>query len=558
MDKINNLIKEIYSDTTQQAILTDKITTLLEAQKIKKTGTVHFTEKDIVLISYADSIKGENETPLQTMHTFAKKHLKDIFSAIHFLPFYPYSSDDGFSVIDYYAVNNAVGSWENIKELSNDFELMFDFVLNHISAKSQWFQKYLDNDEEFKNLAINVDPSTDLSMVTRPRALPLLTKFNKTNGKEVNLWTTFSDDQIDINFKAPDILFKMIEVLMFYVNSGAKLVRMDAIAYGWKEIGSTCIHLPQIHAIVKLFRAVLDKIAPETILITETNVPHKENISYFGNGNDEAQMVYNFTLPPLLFYTFITGNSNVLSNWAKTLTTSSKETTFFNFTASHDGIGVRPLEGILPKDDIQLLADVVLQNNGKVSYKNNSDGSKSPYELNITYVDALKKENDTDQMHAKRFIASQAIAMSLPGVMATYIHSLLGSHNYIEGLKQTGRNRTINREKLNITKINQALEDASSFRSLIFTNYIKLLKIRREQKAFSPTSSFEILDISSDLFCIKRTSKTQTIYAITNISDKDITFDLGINTTLKDIISKQEIAGSAINLSPYEILWLET
>lgn len=558
MDKINNLIKEIYSDTTQQAILTDKITTLLEAQKIKKTGTVHFTEKDIVLISYADSIKGENETPLQTMHAFAKKHLKDIFSAIHFLPFYPYSSDDGFSVIDYYAVNNEVGSWENIKELSNDFELMFDFVLNHISAKSQWFQKYLDNDEEFKNLAINVDPSTDLSMVTRPRALPLLSKFNKTNGEEVNLWTTFSDDQIDINFKAPDILFKMIEVLMFYVNSGAKLVRMDAIAYGWKEIGSTCIHLPQIHAIVKLFRAVLDKIAPETILITETNVPHKENISYFGNGNDEAQMVYNFTLPPLLFYTFITGNSNVLSNWAKTLTTSSKETTFFNFTASHDGIGVRPLEGILPKDDIQLLADVVLQNNGKVSYKNNSDGSKSPYELNITYVDALKKENDTDQMHAKRFIASQAIAMSLPGVMATYIHSLLGSHNYIEGLKQTGRNRTINREKLNITKINQALEDASSFRSLIFTNYIKLLKIRREQKAFAPTSSFEILDISSDLFCIKRTSKTQTIYAITNISDKDITFDLGINTTLKDIISKQEIEGSAIDLSPYEILWLET
>lgn len=557
MDKIKKLITDIYPDTKKQNIILTKITDLIDKNKTADKGKINFTEKDIILISYADSIKGKTSVPLKTMLTFAKEHLKGIFSAIHFLPFYPYSSDDGFSVIDYYAINEEVGSWSDIKDISCDFDLMFDFVLNHISAKSEWFKKYLASDPEFKNLAIDIDPKTDLKMVTRPRALPLLTPFTKDNGQQVNLWTTFSDDQIDINFKDPDILFKMIEVLIFYVNAGAKLIRMDAIAYGWKELGTNCIHLKQIHDVVKLFRAVLDKISPTTVLITETNVPHKENISYFGNNGDEAQMVYNFTLPPLLFYTFIKGNSEILTNWAKTLTTTSKETTFFNFTASHDGIGVRPLEGILPEDQIQILADVTINNGGKVSYKHNSDGTKSPYELNITYVDALKKEGDTDNLHAKRFLASQSIAMVLPGVMATYIHSLLGSHNDLVGLKETGRNRTINREKLDIDKINSALADKNSFRSLVFEKYMNLLKIRREQSAFSPSASFEILNISSELFCIKRTSERQTIYAVTNISNNNITFNLEINEHLNDLISRKEILDKNILIAPYEILWLE-
>lgn len=556
METIKHIVKNIYIDQTKQNKILDKIKDLLNNKKNTSIDEINFTEKDIVLITYADSILGKDQAPLQTMHDFTKNNLKNVFSAIHFLPFYPYSSDDGFSVIDYYAVNKDVGSWDDITSISRDFDLMFDFVLNHISAKSDWFAKYLEEDEEFKNLAIDVDPNIDLSMVTRPRALPLLSQFVKTNGKKVNLWTTFSDDQIDINFNDPDILFKMIEVLIFYVEKGAKLIRMDAIAYGWKEINTCCIHLPQIHAIVKLFRAILDIIAPDTILITETNVPHKENISYFGNGNDEAQMVYNFTLPPLLFYTFITGNCTTLSHWAKTLTTNTDKTTFFNFTASHDGIGVRPLEGILPETEINKLADTVLKNNGRVSYKQNSDGSKSPYELNITYVDALKKEGDIESVHADRFIASQAIAMAMPGVMATYIHSLLGSHNYLEGLEETGRNRTINREKLNIENIEKELNDPSSFRATIFNKYINLLKIRRKQPAFSPNADFEIIEIAPEIFCIKRYCKEQTLYAITNISDKKISFDLKIDGKLKDIISGKIIDSHNINILPYKIFWL--
>jgi sucrose phosphorylase len=162
-------------------------------------------------------------------------------------------------------------------------------------------------------------------------------------------------------------------------------------------------------------------VAPDVVIITETNVPHAENISYFGNGRDEAQLVYNFTLPPLLFYSFVKEDSTILSRWARDLHLPSSQNTFFNFTASHDGIGVRPLEGILPPEELQALIEIVNANGGKVSYKQNPDGTESPYELNITYVDAILA--DQNSTRADKFLASQAIQYVLPGVPATYILS---------------------------------------------------------------------------------------------------------------------------------------
>lgn len=285
-----------------------------------------------------------------------------------------------------------------------------------------------------------------------------------------------------------DVLGKMIEAMLFYVKQGATLIRLDAIAYLWKEIGTSCIHLSQAHDVVKLFRSILDQVAPHVIIITETNVPHEENISYFGDGRNEAQMVYNFTLPPLLFYSFVKEDATILCQWAKGLKLPSEANTFFNFTASHDGIGVRPLEGILPKAEIDRLTDIVHENGGNVSYKNNPDGSKSPYELNITYVDALLNKNaDTDTYHARRFLASQAIQFALPGVPAVYIHSLLGSHNWSKGVEHTQRFRTINREKLEADNVEAQLRDSESFRSRIFFPYTEMIRIRKNSPRFIRT-----------------------------------------------------------------------
>jgi sucrose phosphorylase len=557
--EVKRLLKKIYGDREGELAL-ERITPLIEkfpVQKSDKEG--YFSQEDVVLITYGDSLLRKGQVPLVTLHDFANTYVKDAISTVHFLPFFPWSSDDGFSVMDFSAIDPALGSWEDVVSIGRDFKLMFDYVVNHFSSKGQWFENYLAGKKGYLDFAMEVDPSTDLSQVTRPRALPLLSEYKKHDGSTVHLWTTFSADQIDFNFKSLDVLEKMIEVLLFYVQQGATILRLDAIAYLWKEIGTTCIHLNETHDMVKLFRSIFDVVAPDVIILTETNVPHQENISYFGNGRDEAQMVYNFTLPPLLFYSFLKEDTTVLTNWAKGLHLESASTTFFNFTASHDGIGVRPLEGILPPEEIDALAEVVKANGGQVSYKRNPDGSDSPYELNITYVDAILA--DPESTRAEKFLASQAIQYVLPGVPATYIHSLLGSRNWLEGVQQTGRARTVNREKLDAEKLVSELKDPESFRARIFFSYIDMIKIRKKQQAFHPNADFEILEIDPKVFAIKRYSQEQTIYALTNISSKDLSVTLAGNEIapqMTDLITGEQIDTDSITLKPYQYMWLST
>jgi sucrose phosphorylase len=527
---VKKILERIYGEADGE-IAYQRVISLVERSPIKESKKGgYFSQEDVVLITYGDSLLKEGEAPLVTLHNFANTHLKGAISNIHFLPFFPYSSDDGFSVQDFHAINPDLGSWDDVVAIGSDFELMFDYVVNHFSSKGEWFANYLAGKEGFVDLAIEVDPSTDLSQVTRPRSLPLLSKYKKHDGSTVHLWTTFSADQIDFNFKSLDVL---------------------------EEIGTNCIHLPQTHDMVKLFRAVLDLVAPDVIILTETNVPHDENISYFGNGRDEAQMVYNFTLPPLLFYTFVKEDSTALSEWARGLELESESNTFFNFTASHDGIGVRPLEGILSPSEIDGLIEIVTENNGQVSYKRNPDGSDSPYELNITYVDAIL--GDPDSKKTERFLASQAIQYVVPGVPATYIHSLLGSRNWLEGVKETGRARTINRAKLQVEEVLSELNDPDSFRSKVFFPYLDLIKVRKQQRAFHPNAGFEILEIDSKLFAIKRYSEDQTIYALTNISSQDVPVSLkghDIAERVRDLITGEKIGTESFSLMPYQFVWL--
>jgi sucrose phosphorylase len=557
LEEVERILERIYGKEKGNRAL-NRIRAMVDNfPVIQGRETGYFSQEDVVLITYGDTLSRPGETPLNTLYGFAHKYLQGSVSTIHFLPFFPFSSDDGFSVMDFFSINPELGSWKDVGRFKPEFELMFDFVINHVSAGGEWFQAYLKGKPGYEDFAIAVDPTTDLSMVTRPRALPLLSEFEKSNGETVHLWTTFSDDQIDFNYKSLDVLEKMIKALLFYVKQGATILRLDAIAYLWKEIGTSCIHLPQTHDMVKLFRAILNIVAPDVILITETNVPHKENISYFGDGTDEAQMVYNFTLPPLLFYTFAKEDAGVLSEWAKDLRLEPHTTTFFNFTASHDGIGVRPLEGILPDKEIDALAEIVKANGGQVSYKRNPDGSDSPYELNITYIDAILADKDSNQ--AQKFLATQAVQYALPGVPATYIHSLLGSRNWLEGVAQTGRARTINREKLEVEEVESQLNDAGSFRSRVFFPYLDLIKIRKKQSAFHPNASFEIMDIDPKVFAIKRQSKNQTLVALTNISSKPAPVsvkDSGLPDQVADLLTGEKFNIDAFELKPFQYLWL--
>ncbi|MBI5944923.1 MAG: sugar phosphorylase [Chloroflexi bacterium] len=516
------------------------------------------TEHDSILITYGDQVRSQNEKPLKTLNKFCKKYLSNIISGIHILPFYPWTSDDGFSVIDYRTVDSNLGDWDDVSPMQNHFRLMFDGVINHISAQSEWFKGFLRDDPRYRDYFIKVDGSPDLSQVVRPRAVPLLTPFQTPLG-EKKVWTTFSEDQIDLNFKNPEILLEILDVLLMYAERGATFLRLDAIAYLWKDIGTTCIHLPQTHRVIQFLRAALIEAAPHVHIITETNVPHADNISYFGDGTNEAQLVYNFALPPLTLHTFHTGNVRVLSNWAKTLTLPSDKTTFFNFLASHDGIGLNPARGILSDAEIDSLVDKTLEHGGLISHKHDADGSQTAYEMNINYFDALSNPNSDEplSLQADRFIASQAIMLSLLGVPGIYFHSLFGSRGWIEGVKLTGRNRTINREKCNFDKLQNELADENSLRSKVFVRYSQLLKARGNIPAFHPHGEQKILDVHPAAFAVERISPGGESRALClhNVSAKEITFATG-HVTAMDIFTDRLLQASTVKLEPYQILWM--
>ncbi len=513
-----------------------------------------FSERDVVLITYGDSVRREGEAPLQTLHQFAKRRLDGIISTIHILPFFPYSSDDGFSVQDFYAVNPSLGTWDDVEAIGQDFALMVDAVFNHMSAQSEWFKAFLADDPAYAGLFMTESPETDLSTVVRPRVSPLLTAFEKVNGETVHVWTTFSADQVDFDARTPETVLRLIDILLYYVEKGASVIRLDAIAYLWKIAGTSSIHLQQTHDVIKLMRAVLNVVAPHVILITETNVPHDENISYWGNGYDEAQLVYNFTLPPMLVHTLLNGDSGDLREWVNSLETPSDQTTFFNFTASHDGIGVRPVEGILTAAQVQALIDHTLAQGGRVSYKRNADGTDSAYELNITYVNAVIDLAEPIALQVKRFLVTQGIMLALAGVPAVYIHSLLGSMNDLEGLAELGHNRAINRHKLDHDALETALNDTGSFRHLVYTHYKQLIRIRASQQAFHPNAAQQALDVNNAaVFALLRGAEESRILALYNLTSQ--AQQVKIPYRGWDLIGGEIYDGTA-TLAPYAIVWL--
>ncbi len=529
------------------------------------------TEKDAMLITYGDQFSAPEQTPLQTLDAFLNDHLADAISGVHILPFFPYSSDDGFSVIDYKEVDPNLGSWDDISRLGQGYRLMFDAVINHISQFSEWFQRYRLDEAPFSDYFITVDTAEDLSQVVRPRTLPLLTPVETTNGTK-HVWTTFSSDQIDLNYANPQLQLEIIDVLLHYVEHGAELIRLDAIAFLWKEIGTPCIHLRQTHAVVKLWRAVLDAVAPNVLLITETNVPHKENISYFGDplpetgSTDEAQLVYNFTLGPLVLNAFQTGDACRISAWAATLKPPAPGATFFNFIASHDGIGVRPAEGILSVAEVQALVGQTLAHGGEVNYKDNPDGSRSVYELNTTLYDFLNDPLAPDmEMDVRRFLASQAILLSLAGVPGIYVHSLFGSNNCAFCFGETERPRSLNREKFFRPELEAILADPTRHQRYVFDGYRHMLRTRRQHTAFHPSGKQRILDINPTVFSVLRISPAgdEQVVCLINVSGELQRVELApglvgspTDGSWSDLLDGSRFAAGEIALPGYGVLWL--
>lgn len=540
------------------------------AERISARSPRPLTEKDAVLITYGDMVSEIDETPLASLGEFLEDQVSDVMGTVHILPFYPYSSDDGFSVIDYLEVDPTLGDWEDVSRIGKTFRLMFDAVLNHISAESTWFERFRDCDEEYEDYFTVMSPDADTASVFRPRELPLLTAVDTAAG-ERHVWTTFSADQIDLNYRNPAVLLAALRVILTYVERGADVIRLDAIAFIWKELGTSCIHLPQTHRIIQLFRSVLDVVAPDVVLITETNVPHLENVSYFGDGTNEAHLVYNFALPPLTLHAFHTGDATVLSRWAAAMEAPSRNTTFFNFLASHDGVGVGGARGYLTEEEIGGLARRTEEVGGNVSYRVAPDGTRIPYELNINYLDALAElsTDEPDDLVVTRFLTSQAVMLALQGMPGIYFHSLFGSRGWTDGVAETGVFRTVNRQRLSRKLLESELSTAGSLRHQVFQGYRHLLSQRAAHRPFAPDADQHTIHTHQSVFALLRITRGGGEFALClhNVSPKrcDVPIDLA-DTPLQEPLDMVDLVGGesfrlengALSraIGPYQTLWL--
>ena len=571
-DKVTRHLEFIYADVELPMACSELATQcmntigLVDKQTINvpQPHTNQWDQEDIVMITYGDSVIEDNTVPLSTLKQFLQTYCKNTINKVHILPFYPYSSDDGFSVIDYSSVNESLGGWEDIHLLAQEYGLMFDLVINHCSARSVWFDNFIKCKGTGSDFFFTASPEDDLSQVTRPRTSPLLKEVETAEGTK-HVWCTFSHDQVDFDFRNPKVLLTFIEIIKQYLDNGATLFRLDAVAFLWKIIGSSSINLEQTHETVRLMRTLIEHVNPEVIIITETNIPNRENLTYFGNAN-EAHAIYNFSLPPLLVNTLVTGDCRYLKSWMMSMPPAQNGTTYFNFIASHDGIGLRPAEGLLNDEELSTLVHTMQSFGGKISWRASDHGQQKPYEINIALFDALQgTSKGPDKWQIDRFVCAHAIMLGMEGIPGIYIHSLLGTSNDYEKVENTGQNRSINRHRWQYRELASLLDSTYSQHHKVLTRMSQLIRIRKAQPAFHPNATQFTLQLGNQLFGFWRQSldRRQSIFCISNISDSEqsiLLSDINLIGTdcWVDLISRDEIhdVGGYLKLAPYQTVWI--
>lgn len=522
----------------------------------------HWDQRDALMIAYGDSIVREGERPLRTLKHWLDQHADGLLTGVHILPFYPSSSDDGFSVVDYLRINAALGDWDDVLGIGAKYDLMADLVINHCSGESRWFKNFVKGEEPGRGYFATAGEGDDLSRVVRPRTSPLLRGVETRDGPR-KVWCTFSHDQIDLDFRNPQVLKRMVEIIRHYLDNGVRIFRLDAVAFLWKTPGTSCLNLPETHEIVRLLRTLIEHARADALIITETNIPNQENLSYFGNSN-EAHCIYNFSLPPLLVNTLVTGDCFYLKQWMMSMPPPQLGTAYFNFIASHDGIGLRPAEGLLSDEELQTLIDTMRRFGGRVSYRALESDRNKPYEINIALFDALQGTVDgPDDWAVERFVCAHAIMLGLEGIPGIYIHSLLATRNDHEGLERAGHNRAINRRQWDADTLDALLADSESEHGIVFRRIMALLAVRQRQAAFHPNATQFTLHLGRALFGFWRQSmdRRQSIFCISNVSCEAQPLQLAdINLTAyqvwSDLISGEDCVSTSVMLAPYRTVWI--
>ena len=553
--RVSAHLAAIYPDVDHDALAERAIAAIGVDDREPGAPPQRWTSRDAVLITYGDSVVDGDRPPLQVLHELIADHLAPALPVVHVLPFNPYSSDRGFSVIDYDAVDPALGTWDDVDAIAGTVDLMADLVCNHASSESRWFGQFLADAEPGRDFFVTAAADADTSAVVRPRSLPLLHARETLAGTR-HTWCTFSPDQVDLDYANPEVLLAMLRVIDRYVDHGARFIRLDAVAYLWKELGTSCIHLPQTHEMIRLWNTLLAARAPRVCLVTETNVPNLENLSYFGN-RDEAHLIYNFSLPPLVVDAMLHGRADKLSTWMMQMPPAPPGCTYLNFLASHDGIGIRPAEGLLSDHEIARLVDIA-ESRGGLHGTYDAPGGPRPYELNISLWDLFAED-------AERFVCAHTILLGIEGIPAIWINSLFARPNDRDAADASGVRRDITRAQIDLSDALATIEDDYSPVGQAASELLRLLRVRAEQPAFDPGATQFTLQLGEGIFAFWRQSRdrTQSIFAIHNCTpyphDLDLhRLNLIATDDWRDLISTEPVrtGQDVLPLAPYQCAWI--
>ncbi|CRZ34912.1 sucrose phosphorylase [Herbinix hemicellulosilytica] len=465
-------------------------------------------DNKIMLITYPDSF-GQN---LKELNFALNKYVKDAIGGIHLLPFFPSSGDRGFAPITYREVERAFGNWEDVMELAKRYYMMYDYMINHISARSEYYKDFLHNKDNspyhdlfirYKKFWENGEPTKeqlDAIYKRKPRAPYVEAKF--ADGTTEKVWCTFDEEQIDINCKS-DIAKKLIkENLSFLAEHGASIIRLDAFAYATKKAGTSCFFIePDVWELLELCDKVLEPY--NIILLPEIH----EHYSLQMKIADKGYYTYDFALPMLLIHALYYGEGKYLKNWLDMCPRRQ-----FTTLDTHDGIGVVDVKDLLPDNEINRTQEDIFRYGANVKkiYNTSAYNNLDIYQINCTYYSAL---GDNDQA----YLLARAIQFFAPGIPQVYYVGLLAGKNDLEFMERTKFGRNINRHNYTLDEIEREVNRP------VVQKLLELMRFRNSHKAFNIDGDCIVESKGSNL---KITRKYENHYAILDADLKSYEFSI--------------------------------
>lgn len=486
------------------------------------------TEQDAVLIAYPDHLRRAGEPPLATLGRWCREHLTGLVSSVHVLPYHPSTSYEGYAITDYTAVDPAFGTRDDLAALGRDFHLMVDLVLNHCSASHPWVDQFVAQREPGRRYVLTADPGARwLQEVRRARDLPLLHPVETAAGRR-HVWTTYSPDLIDLDWREPDVCLEFLEILLDAVVLGARLVRLDAFAYTWKEPGTGCVARPATHDLLRLLQEVLRRAGAGAVALLPsiTNTTQDDNFSYLGPGEPERQadLVYHLPLSGLLLLSSYREDARTLAAWLRGLPEAPQGRAYLNAAATHDGIGLTWLDGLIPAQSIRALVDEAVARGARVSSRRpTASGESQPWEINATWFSACAKGPPAEQV--ARLLATQSVVLGLRGVPALYLPLFLAARNDALRVERTGDNRAINRGRFEVADWERMAAEQGSVEAATLEGMTRLLRARRSTPAFHPEGGQQIVDVGEpSVLAFERTPPGggRGVLCLTNFSSRPV------------------------------------